>query len=445
MKTRIFLILLATVAISGCSREVTSEDWRADLRDLEQQLAERHVDLYHEVSEQEFKSAVDDLYDRIPELSPPEILVEIAQLVALVGDGHTSIYPGNQKKWFFGLYPLRLYSFADGIYPIAVSAEYAHLFGKRLVQIDATPIDEAFRIISTTVGADNDMEFQYIVPFELIRPEMLHALGIANSPDRAEFVFEDGTSEVFEGMTEEEWHDLDWLVANGTYAPELKSPSMRFEFLFATSLTRPHLEQRKYYWYTYLEAKKTVYLQYNVCWDKKDDITFAAMVEEMFEFMDGNPVDRLVVDLRQNTGGEPMIAEPLIKGLEQRPDLGAGGRLFVLVGRRTCSAAVTNAAHLRSRAGARLVGEPPRGKPNSPSEGRDIDLERTKIWVTVSTQFVERDPSLGDADYLPVEIEAALKYDDLRQAKDPVLEAALNARVGREFQHGPGKWTKPGP
>lgn len=93
------------------------------------------------------------------------------------------------------------------------------------------------------------------------------------------------------------------------------------------------------------------------------------MVDELFALMDKNGAERLIIDLRQNSGGEPMIAEPLIQEHERRSELSDRGGLFVLVGRRTFSAALTNAAHLRSRAGARTVGEPPRGKPNCPSEG----------------------------------------------------------------------------
>lgn len=65
---------------AGCSEPVTSEHWRQDLRTLERQLAERHVDLYHSVSEAEFRAAADSLYERIPTLSRPEILIGFAQL-----------------------------------------------------------------------------------------------------------------------------------------------------------------------------------------------------------------------------------------------------------------------------------------------------------------------------------------------------------------------------
>lgn len=431
MKSMItMLLIVAAVAVSGtgCSADTSSEDWRQDLRALERELSERHVDLYHTVSEDTFKTAVDELYDRIPGLTQPEILVGFAQLVAMIGDGHTSFYAGNQKKRQFHYYPIMLYSFSDGIYLTATTEEYAHLFGKRLVQIDQTPIDEAFRKISTTIGADNDMEYQYTVPFELVRPEMLHVLGIADSSDGAEYVFEDGTRQTFSRMTVKKWLDLDWLVANGLFGPERKSPSMRLEFLFANALTLPHLKERKYYWYEYIEEHRTLFLQYNICWDQEDRPPFKEVVEEMFAFMENKSVERVIVDLRQNSGGEPLTAEPLIEGLEQRPEIGAGGKLFVLVGRRTFSAALTNAAQLRSRAGARVVGEPPRGKPNSPSEGRDIDLKRTRTWATVSTQFVERDAALGDVAYLPVDIPATYTFDSYRRGGDPVLDTAL--RVG---------------
>jgi hypothetical protein len=410
----------------ACSAEVKPEKWRRDLRDLERQLVDRHVNLFHSISKEAFEKAVSDLDDKIPSLTRPEILVGFAQLVAMVGDGHTSFLPGDQKKWQFHYYPIRLWSFADGVYVIGTTDEYAGLFGKRLVQIDDTSIEDAFHLISTTIGADNDMEFEYTVPFALIRPEMLHVLGIADSADQVEFVFEGNVRKRFQPMTVKKWEGLDWRSANNLYEG-LAPPSMRLDFLFATTLSLEHLKQRKYYWFTYLEEQRALYFQYNRCWDQEDRPPFKDVVDEMFRFMDGNPVERLIVDLRQNAGGEPAIAEPLIEGLAQRPEFSAAGRLFVLVGRRTFSAALTNAAHLRSRAGARVVGEPPRGKPNNPSEGRDIDLKRTKTWATVSTQFVERDPALGDAKYLPVDIEATYTFELYRNAQDPVLDAALAA------------------
>lgn len=429
---RWFFLFMSVLLVGGsaCSGEVSPEKWQKDLRELERQLIERHVDPFHTVSREQFEAAVNDLEARIPDLTQPEILVGFAQLVARIGDGHTSFYPGNQKKKWFHFYPISLWSFSDGMYVIATSPEHADLFGKRLLAIDETPIDEAFRRIVTTIGADNEMEYEYTVPFQLNRPEILHVLGITASADRAEFHFEGGLSQTLRPIILKDYRNLDWRTANGLYDGQAP-PSARLEFLFATPLVLEHLQQRKYYWFTRLADERTLFLQYNVCWDQKDRPPFAEVIGELFRAMDERPVQRLVIDLRQNSGGEPKIAEPLIEELARRTEFSEEGRLFVLVGRRTFSAALTNAAQLRSRAGARIVGEAPRGKPNSPSEGRDVDLKRTKIFFTVSTQFVERDPALGDAGFLPVDIEATLSFDQYRRAQDPVLEAALAAELFR--------------
>ncbi|KAA3637340.1 MAG: hypothetical protein DWP97_01025 [Calditrichaeota bacterium] len=425
--TCISLFVILVFCALGCSIFVTSEDWQKDLRELETQLKERHINIFHNVSKETFETSVNDLHKKIPSLTTPEILVGIAQIVAMVGDGHTSFYASDQPDKRFNIYPISLYSFTDGIYLTAAAEEYSHLFGKRLVRIDKTPIDDAIKAINTTISADNDMEYVYTTPFMLIRSEMLYVLGITDSINEATYIFEDGTEQKFTSMSVSDYNSQDWLVVNSIFGPERKSPSMRHEFLFASSLTLPHLKERKYYWYTYMKEQRTLFFQYNVCWNQKDRPSFKEVVDKMFKYLDNNPVERIIIDLRQNTGGEPLIAEPLIDGLEQRSELGKNGKVFVLTGRRTFSAALTNAVHLRSKAGARIVGESPRGKPNSPSEGRDIDLERTDIWATVSTQFVQRDSSLGDIDFLPIDIEATYTFDEYRKGLDPVMDAALTA------------------
>jgi hypothetical protein len=353
---RWFLLMsVLLVGAPACSGEVKPEKWQKDLRELERQLIERHVDPFHSVSREEFEAAVSALEQRIQTLTQPEILVGFARIVAMVGDGHTSFYPGNQKKKWFHFYPITLWSFPDGTYVISTTQEHSDLYGKRLIRIDDTPIEEAWRRITTTIGADNEMEYEYTVPFKLIRPEMLHVLGIAASADRAEFHFEGGVRKTFRPLTLKEFRNLDWRTANGLYEGQAPS-SARLEYLFATPLVLEHLQQRKYYWFTWLAEERTLFLQYNTCWNQKDRPTFSEVVEELFRAMNERPVERLIIDLRHNTGGEPKIAEPLIEGLAKGRRFTEEGRLFGLVGRRTFSAALTNAAQLRSRAGARIVG-----------------------------------------------------------------------------------------
>ena len=168
----------------------TAKKWQKDLRKLEYQLADRHVDLYHSISKDSFSQVINDLYDDIPNLTEPQVLVRFAQMIALVGDGHTSFYPGNQKKKWFGFFPIKLWSFSDGTYVIATFKEHSDLLGKRLIEIDNTPIEKAFKKLSSTIGADNDMGFIYTIPFQLCRPELLRVLNISKSSEKATFKFE---------------------------------------------------------------------------------------------------------------------------------------------------------------------------------------------------------------------------------------------------------------
>ena len=48
-----------------------------------------------------------------------------------------------------------------------------------------------------------------------------------------------------------------------------------------------------------------------------------------------------------------------------------------------------------------------------------------KMWATVSTQFVERDADLGEAQYIPVDLPVQQTYEEYSQGVDTVLEYVL--------------------
>jgi hypothetical protein len=59
-------------------------------------------------------------------------------------------------------------------------------------------------------------------------------------------------------------------------------------------------------------------------------------------------VQRLVVDLRLNGGGNSAILDPWITEIKSSP-LNKKGHLFVIVGRATFSSAIMNAVRLKVR------------------------------------------------------------------------------------------------
>lgn len=416
-------ISLTTVSFAQQSKS-QAKKWKKDLTHLYNELKSRHVDLYHTTTRSQLDTVFNELLTTIPNLSNHEILVRMAQFVALVGDGHTSFFPGNQRKTWFRFLPVKLWSFPDGIRVIAAIESYELLLGRKLLKIGDVSIQEAYTRISTTIGVDNDMEYEYSVPFQLIRPELLQALNIIESSDSVTLGFEGGSEVILPAITKREWLDSGWKCTNGLY-PEGKSPSQRLSLLFASEFTLEHLKERKYYWYTPVIEKDAMYFQYNVCWDQKNRSSFKEIAQKMLVAFDSIGLRKLIIDVRQNTGGEPLIAQYLVNELMKRKSDLDKKKIYVLVGRRTFSAALTNALQLR-KAGALIVGEPSRGKPNNPSEGRDITMKSMKMWATVSTQFVERDADLRDAQYIPVDHPIEQTYEDHSQGIDTVLEYVLD-------------------
>src|ERR671939_1971942 len=133
----------------------TPAQWRADLDYLMTALEREHRNLSHSVSRERFDGAVRSLRARIPALAGHEIVVELARLVALVGDGHTRLplteVPGFRR------YPLRLYQYADGLFVQAIAREHSPAAGARLLAIGDTPATEAYDAMRALISRDNEM------------------------------------------------------------------------------------------------------------------------------------------------------------------------------------------------------------------------------------------------------------------------------------------------
>ena len=75
-----------------------AQAWRDDLHVMAQAMEKTHKNLYHAISRDGFVAKVDALDARIPTLARHEVIVEMAKIVAAVGDGHTSIYPTRDAR-----------------------------------------------------------------------------------------------------------------------------------------------------------------------------------------------------------------------------------------------------------------------------------------------------------------------------------------------------------
>ena len=394
-------------------------EWRQDLQYLATELPRRHINVFHQMTPAQFQSAVNALDADIPSLPDHVIAVRLAQIVAMVGDAHTTMYLAS------GLYPIRRYPLTTRVFKEAGyvtdvtsatretnrgKASYARALGMRVVRIGDFDISKAGMLVASVISAENEAWIKAMIPPYLTSPEVLNALGILPDMEHGRFTFADANGRQFEM----EFSPVAFTAPINTFpAPYLaRAPIPLYRSRPATL----------YYWYEYLPEKKTIYFQYNRCRDMASQ-SFASFSQEMMAFIDAHAVERVIVDLRQNGGGSSSVLLPFINAIKARPNLNQRGRLFVAIDNGTFSSGMLNAVNLQQMTQAILVGEPTGGKPNSYGEVQSMTLPNSRLLVSYSVKFFQN--VLGDPPSVLPDLLVELSIEDYLAGRDPVLQAIL--------------------
>lgn len=411
----LLLMMLASSALAQQKPDQAAvEQWRADLRYLAEELPRRHKNLFAATPREQFEQAVKRLDERIPSLSAPQIFVEITRIVARVEDGHTRIMKNERGGFIIRQYPLTLYLYGDGLFVQAAAPEYARAAGARVSKIGNATVEQAMRVARECVSRDNEMTIKNRLPGLLTYPETLYGLGLIKDMENARFVVEKGGEQITLDLKpvplgpREKWVD----ARDNATAPTplwLKDPQNN-------------------YWFEYLADSKTVYVQYNAVENKRDE-SVADFFKRVFAFVDANPVDRFVLDIRRNGGGSNPLNLPIIHGLIRRDSINHPGKLFAIIGRGTFSAAVFLTGDLVKHTHAIFVGEPTGGKPNhfGGGEGKiSFLLPHSRLTIQYSNELNQRGMPGDDSPWKAPLLAAELTSEDYRANRDPALEAILN-------------------
>jgi Peptidase family S41 len=415
--TGLAILLLATfcpAAADGQARVqqtaapeiMTADRWARDIDFLGTELPKRHKNLFFRISEADFRKEVEALKAGLPSLTPDETLVRLLQLVASVGDSHTALGYRPQR----GL-PLMLYWFKDGIHVLNTTDEHKDILYGRITALGGRPIAEVTAALASVIPHENGSQVRNHVPNFLTDTAVLKGLGLIPSPDSASLTVltESGQSLTVEMAPIPFSSKPAWLVET---ADDSAAPL--------------HLRKRNvFYWFEVLPGDKAIYFKYNSC-QEIPGRPFAAFVRELFAAADAGPVEKIVVDLRHNGGGNSAVFGPFLDELKKRPAYLVKGRLAVIVGRRTFSSAVLNALDLKKSAAAVFVGEPSGGKPNHHGELQTLRLPESGLTVTYSTKYFQVVD--GDPEAILPDIAVEQTFAEYRAKVDPVLDAALGRR-----------------
>lgn len=359
---KLFCILLLASNLAHAEASLpalTAEQWREDLDFLAHQITTKHRDPFHFISKAEFDQAVSNLRERIPSMKDYEVVAGLQHLAALIGDGHTFL----DTSGLYQRFPLEGFWFGNDFRVIRAAPEYREALGARIVSIGSVPIAEAQKRIQQFVPqAENQWYVLNGSASELMRVELLAASSVLPRPGSADFSFEDDSGRRFK------------LRIKPMPAGAGKSGEVAVD-----PLPLPFQHPEEALWFTYLDDSKTVYVDFRSYRDLE------AQSARLWEFVGKHPVTRLIIDMRWNPGGNYTKGrEHLIYKLIFMPALNRAGHLFVITGRGSFSAGMTNITDFRRETEAILVGEPTGGRPNGYQENYLFTLPLSKLRFSCS-------------------------------------------------------------
>mgnify|MGYP001101241927 CR=1 FL=1 len=325
------------------------------------------------------------------------------EFVALIEDGHAKVEGG--LEYLSGYYPIGFNFLHDGIFCVKAMKGRENLIGLKLVAIDGHPIAQVIDSLSQMVSFDNEQTIKNRVTGFLNIPEVLEAYQLINDKNSInyEFLVRDGKEQVAE-ITKVDFSDnIDWAE---------KKYNIKYPFRFELA--------KHYYNDTLIANKNILYIDFNKVQNDKSFIPIDEYFQNISTKYQSNTIDKLLIDLRFNGGGNDyynhFVIEFLEKEIKKNPQLD----IYLGIGKNTYSAAQKLISRIQNNFEPILIGENTGSSPNHFGDAVKIHLTNSNLNLKVSTIYHEDQPKNKSRSSMP-EIKIPLTSIDFFNSSDPIL------------------------
>lgn len=390
------------------------DGWRHDLGLLVREIRRLHYDPFRKVSQEEFDGHVRTLHSAIPELTDGQILVGLRRLLCMAGDGHTGVVSVERPELRAAV-PIQFYFFLEGLFIIAAGPQHVDLLGAQVLQVGNRPLDEVATVLRQITSHDNEMGLVHSIACELRYPIILHSLGLVADPDRLPLVLRDRSGEIRQVtiMSDARVPSIRERLPDDWISVPQRAPE-------PLPLYLRHAE--KHYWFEHSPETGTLYMQFNSIRNDATE-TLDAFCERLFRFVDEHPLTKFVLDLRWNNGGNTFLIQPLIHGLIRSDRINRLGTFFVIIGRKTFSAAQNTASLIERNTKAIFVGEPTGSSPNFIGETVLLTLPFSRITVSISDLYWQHSWPEDYRTWIAPQIYAPPSFEAYRSNRDVAMDA----------------------
>jgi hypothetical protein len=335
-----------------------------------------------------FERGIDRLIQQSASLDRAKLALEAARLTALADNGHTNILTQLSDTSFRSV-PIRLGVFADGLFVVKTERDSRDLLGAQLIAVNDHPIESIITTFRPFIGGPPTLLRQH-APRLIVSPELLKAAGLSNRSDISQyrFRFANGTetdrllSAVDKPPPKEE--NAYWPVRDLSPVPTDTDGPGWSHVLDVAPLYLSRLDEN--YWHAYVDDGRVLFLQINRMRDQ-GRLRLTDHLNGVLDMIKRRGTKFVVVDLRYNRGGDYTLAVDFSRHLADV--IPSGGRIFILTGGNTFSAAISTVSRLRFFAGVRAtqVGEPMGDRGQSWGEGDRATLPNSRIVVRYATAY----------------------------------------------------------
>ena len=411
------ILLWGLLAWAGAAvaSPLSADEWREDIAALEAGIAEMHPNPFHTVSREEFGAASARLAAQAGSMSEAEMVAGLAELVAMLGEGHsrlsipiaglTDVGAGHAEDEQpriepFSFLPIQLMRAGADYVVIRASTGNSRLLGARLVAIEGVAVPQLIERISPLINADSPAERLTRLGDFLLVPELLRARGIGDGQTlRWTFQSPAGatlTADLAPVRSGNEWR------GGAPYPEAPEGAPSRVNWVSAIGRGR-------------------VLVRLGEIGDQPE-ISMTALAEEARRLLDAENDPALIFDLRGNPGGDNSQIDALVRLAIRDERLWRPGRLFVLIDGRTHSAAMNLANQLDRWTPAIFVGSPTAASPNSYGDARQLQLPNSRLTARISTLYWQDGGPQDQRVSISPEISAPFTQASIAQGDDPALE-----------------------
>jgi hypothetical protein len=323
------------------------------------------------------------LNGRAGEMNDAAFEIGVAHALALAGNGHT-----NAQGVAFGrdlpTLPLRLAWFADGLFIVRAAPALNCALGARIVSLNDRSPEDLLHILRPLIGGTD--QFARLLSVNLlVAPAALHALDASAPPGNARISLAQSRCAQSEldvdasARPSSSTEDNRWPTRDLSPVPEPRDQNSFQHALNGQSIPLYLRKPEDSYWSERLGAD-LLYVQLRRI-RNVGATSLPEFARSTIDLVESEKIRYVVVDLRASPGGNSNLLFAFSRRLPLA--IGTNGKLFVLIGPNTFSAAIITAARLKYFGGERtlLLGDDMADSGRFWSDGGRVTLPNSHIVI----------------------------------------------------------------